>query len=242
MSGSQERIVTVITGAGSGIGRASALALGERAHLVLAARSRDVLLGLAEELNARGGSAEAVETDVTVAASVDRLVAHTLERHGRIDLLVHAAGAGLLKPALEITEQEFDRQVELNLKGAFLTLQRTGAAMAAHGGGTIVAFPGVLGRAAMAMGAAYCASKFGLVGLVKAMAIDLKRSNVRFSLLFLGGVNTPFWDSDSIGLKVQREKMLSPEMAARAVLFAAEQATPGIVGEVVIQPENHQLL
>ena len=150
--------------------------------------------------------------------------------------------AGLLKPATEITEDEFDWIVELNLKGSFLTLQRAAKAMAASGGGTIVAIPGVLGRAPMAMGAGYCASKYGLVGLVKAMAIDLKRANVRFSLLFLGGVNTSFWDSEAIAMKVQRDRMLAPETAARACLFSADQAAPGVVGEIVIQPDNHQLL
>jgi NADP-dependent 3-hydroxy acid dehydrogenase YdfG len=232
--------VAVVTGASRGIGRAVTRRLhADGATVALAARDADALAGLARELGER---ADAMPTDVTRAADVDRLVSGVVERHGRLDLLVHAAGAGLLKPALDVGEDEFDRLVELNLKGAFLTIQRAARTMAERGGGTIVAFPGVLGRAPMAMGAAYCATKYGLVGLVKAMAIDLKRANVRFSLLFLGGVDTSFWDAEGITLKVQREKMLSADTAARACLFAASQAAPGVVGEVVIQPENHQLL
>jgi NAD(P)-dependent dehydrogenase (short-subunit alcohol dehydrogenase family) len=235
--------VALVTGASRGIGRATAIALIERgANVVLASRHERDLAELADDLLCAGGVADVIPADVTVSGDVDSMVNRVLERYGRIDLLVHGAGAGLLKPVLEITEAEFDDLIALNLKGAFLTMRRTAAAMAAHGGGTIVAIPGVLGRAPMAMASAYCASKFGLVGLVKAMAVDLKRSNVRFSLLFLGGVDTSFWDSEAIAMKVQREKMLSPETAARACLFAAEQAVPGIVGEIVIQPENHQLL
>ena len=94
----------------------------------------------------------------------------------------------------------------------------------------------------MASAAAYCASKYGLTGLVKAMAIDLKRSNVRFALLFLGGVDTPFWENPDVTIKVRRDALLSPETAARAALFAVEQAAPGVVSEVIIQPETHQLL
>lgn len=232
--------VAIVTGASRGIGNEVARALvAAGATVVLSARDADALEGLARELGTR---AEAAPADVTKAGDVDRLVAGVVERHGRLDLLVHAAGAGMLKPVLDVEEAEFDRLVELNLKGAFLTMQRAARAMAEHGGGTIVTFPGVLGRAPMAMGAVYCATKYGLVGLAKAMAIDLKRANVRFSLLFLGGVNTSFWDSEAITLKIQRDKMLTPETAARACLFAASQASPGIVAEIVLQPENHQVL
>jgi len=232
--------IAVVTGASRGIGRATAEALiADGATVVLASRDVDSLDDLAAKLGPR---AEAVPTDVTRSGEVDELVRGTIERHGRIDLLVHAAGAGMLKSALDVTESEFDALVELNLKGAFLTLQRTARAMSEHGGGTIVTFPGVLGRAPMAAASAYAATKYGLVGLVKSMAIDLKRANVRFSMMFLGGVNTTFWYSESITLKVQREKMLDAASAAKAVLFAAAQATPGICGEIVIQPENHQLL
>lgn len=240
MSERMDGKVAVVTGASRGIGNATARMLHEAgATVVLASRDGDALDGFARAL---GDRAEAAPADVTKSGDVERLVSGVLERHGKIDLLVHAAGAGMLKNVLEVGEEEFDRLVELNLKGAFLTMQRAARAMSENGGGTIVTFPGVLGRAPMAMGAAYCATKYGLVGLVKAMAVDLKRANVRFGLLFLGGVDTSFWESPDITLKVQRDKMLSAEAAARAVMFAATQAAPGIVAEIVIQPENHQVL
>jgi short-subunit dehydrogenase len=92
----------------------------------------------------------------------------------------------------------------------------------------------------MAGAAGYCAAKYGVSGLVKAMALDLRRANVAFSLLYLGGVDSPFWET--IAMRVQRDKMLTTEDAARAVLYAVGQARPGVVGEIVLQPESHQLL
>ncbi len=105
--------------------------------------------------------------------------------------------------------------------------------------GSVVVLPGILGRAAMSQAAAYCASKFALTGLVKALAMEYKRAGVRFSLLHLGGVNTSFWDS--MTMRVQREKMLTVDAAARAVFFAATQEGDGVLGELVLQPESHQL-
>ena len=105
--------------------------------------------------------------------------------------------------------------------------------------GHVIALPGILGRAPMAQAAAYCASKYALTGMLKSLALETKRAGVRFSLLHLGGVDSSFWDN--ITMRVQREKMLSVESAARAVFFAASQEGEGVLGELVLQPESHQL-
>ena len=105
--------------------------------------------------------------------------------------------------------------------------------------GHVVAVPGILGRAPMAQAAAYCASKYALTGMLKSLALEYKRAGVRFSLLHLGGVNSTFWDS--IPMRVQRERMLTVEAAARAVFFAASQEGEGVLNEIVLQPESHQM-
>ncbi len=105
--------------------------------------------------------------------------------------------------------------------------------------GRIIALPGILGRAPMAQAAAYCASKYALTGMLKSLALEYKRAGVRVSLLHLGGVNSSFWDS--VTMRVQREKMLTVATAARAVLFAATQDGEGVLNEIVLQPESHQL-
>ena len=91
----------------------------------------------------------------------------------------------------------------------------------------------------MANAAGYCASKWGVVGLTKALATDLKRYGIRFSLLYLGGVDTPFWDG--IDMRIQRDKMLTVDDAAQAIVYAVSQTGAAVVNELVLQPESHQV-
>lgn len=233
--------VAIVTGASSGIGREAARRLAaDGASVVLAARRGPELDTLAEELIAAECDVVAVPTDVTDKAQVDALIAATLAEYEGLDIVVNAAGLGLLKPVLDLGEADFDRMIATNLKGTFLVSQAAARAMGQRGGGTIVNLAGVLGRAPMASAAGYCASKFGVTGLTKAMALDLKRAGVRFALLYLGGVDTPFWDE--AGLRVQRDKLLTVGEAADAVLYAARQRSGAVLAEVVLQPESHQLL
>jgi NAD(P)-dependent dehydrogenase (short-subunit alcohol dehydrogenase family) len=235
-----EKIVLIV-GAGRGIGRASALLFAEAgASLILASRNEADLSELESEIKRRSESGVlSFPTDATDAASVERLVGEAVRRFGRVDTLVYAAGEGVLKPFVETTEEEFERLLNVNVKGAFLVCQRVVPLMERQKGGHIIALPGILGRAPMAQAAAYCASKYALTGMLKSLALETKRTGVRFSLLHFGGVNSSFWDS--ISIRVQREKMLSVEAAARAVFFAASQEGEGVLGELVLQPESHQL-
>ena len=233
--------VVLIVGAGRGIGRASALLFAEAgASLVLASRTEGELAELETEIERRyGGDVLSVPTDATNASSVGRLTGEALKRFGRIDTLIYAAGEGVLKPFAETTEEEFERLLNVNVKGAFLVCQSVVPLMEKQKGGHVIALPGILGRAPMAQAAAYCASKYALTGMLKSLALETKRAGVRFSLLHLGGVDSSFWDN--ITMRVQREKMLSVESAARAVFFAASQEGEGVLGELVLQPESHQL-
>lgn len=233
--------VIMIVGAGRGIGRASATLFAEaEANLVLASRTKQEITELAFDLESRHVTQTlAVQTDATNPVSVERLVGEAVRRFGRIDTLVYAAGAGVLKPFDETSEEEFTRLMDVNVKGAFLTCKAVLPLMEKQKSGHIIALPGILGRSPMAQAAAYCASKYALTGMLKALALETKRSGVRVSLLHFGGVNTSFWDQ--ITMKVQRERMLSVESAARAVLFAATQEGEGVLGELILQPESHQL-
>jgi NAD(P)-dependent dehydrogenase (short-subunit alcohol dehydrogenase family) len=212
----------------------------EGAELVLASRNEAELMELEFKLERRkGGRVLAVPTDATDSASVARLVNEAHNRFGRIDTLVYAAGIGILKPFAETTEEEFERLLRTNVGGAFNLCQSVLPLMEQQKSGRIIALPGILGRAPMSQAAAYCASKYALTGMLKSLALEYKRAGVRFSLLHLGGVNSSFWDS--IQMRVQRERMLSVESAARAVLFAAMQEGEGVLNELVLQPESHQL-
>lgn len=231
----------MVVGAGRGIGRASAELCAEAgARLVLASRSGAELYELESALERRWGArALSVPTDATRAEEVERLVAEAVGRFGRVDKLVYTAGAGVLKPFQETTEEEFERLMAVNVRGAFLLCRALLPLMEKQKRGHVVAVPGILGRAPMAQAAAYCASKYALTGMLKSLALEYRRAGVRFSLLHLGGVNSTFWDS--IQMRVQRERMLTVAAAARAVFFAASQEGEGVLNEIVLQPESHQM-
>ena len=100
--------------------------------------------------------------------------------------------------------------------------------------------PGVLGKVPMAGAAAYCASKYGLNGMMQCIHEEVKRTDIRITNLFLGGVDSGFWDT--IDLRVQRDKMILAEEAAKAIWFLCQQPVSGVVNEMVLQPFNHQVI
>lgn len=237
--------VVLVVGAGRGIGRRAAeLMHAEGAHVALASRNAAELAELEQQLirgggeDARGGVLTQV-ADATNPASITRLVDVTVARFERIDVLLYAAGVGVLKPFAEITDDDFVRVMNTNARGAFLTLKAVLPIMARQKGGQIIALPGILGRAPMAQASVYAASKYALTGLLKSLALEYKRAGVRISLLHLGGVDSSFWDT--VTMRVQRDKMLTVDAAARAVLFVATQASDGVLGELILQPESHQM-
>jgi short-subunit dehydrogenase len=130
-----------------------------------------------------------------------------------------------------------DAMLELNLKGSFYTCQAAAEVMKEKKSGHICNIVGILGKHSMAMASAYCASKFGVVGFSKCMADELKRFGIKFTLFYFGGVDSPFWDN--VSLKVDRSKMLTPETAANAILFAMKADPQAVPMEINIQPESH---
>lgn len=233
--------VVLIVGAGRGIGRASAHLFAQGGDaLVIASRNEAELESLRRELAEKyDARVLAVPTDATDAGAVEHLVVSAVAEFGRVDTAVYAAGVGVLKPFAETTGEEFDQLMRTNVGGAFNLCKSVLPVMEAQKGGRLVAIPGILGRAPMAQAAAYCASKYALTGMLKSLALETKRAGVRVSLLHLGGVNSSFWDN--VTMRVQRERMLTVNAAARAVHFAATQEGEGVLNELVLQPESHQL-
>jgi len=233
--------VIIITGASSGIGRATALALAKLgAKVGLAARNYAALSAVADQARQLGAQAVAVPTDVTQKDQVADLVSEVLATFGRIDGLVNCAGVGVIRPVEQLTEEDIDRTYAVNTKGVILVSQAVGAAMLKTGGGRIVTPVGTMGRYVMRGSVAYSASKWGAVGALKAMATEWQRSGIGISLLYLGGVNSPFWDA--IEMKVQRDKMLSVEDAAQAIVSALQAPAGSVLNELVLQPDSHQFI
>jgi short-subunit dehydrogenase len=233
--------VAVITGAGRGIGRESArLFAREGAKLVLASRTKSELEALAKELlDYHDADALVFPCDVTKSNEVKALMEKAVEAFGRIDILLNAAGVGHLKPVTELSVEEFDEMIDVNLKGTFYASKFAAEVMVKQKGGHIINLPGILGKAVMRMSSGYSASKYGVTGLAKAMTQDLMRDGVKITLLHFGGVDTSFWDK--ITMRVQRDKMLTVQQAAEMVLMSATQPSNLVLGELVLQPESHQL-
>jgi NAD(P)-dependent dehydrogenase (short-subunit alcohol dehydrogenase family) len=232
----------LIVGAGRGIGRRAAELFSEAdANVVISSRNEPELAELEYKLNMNGNqNVLAIAADAGLEADVKALVDESIQKFGSIDYLIHAAGMGVLKPFGDITPADFDNLINANVRTAFNVLQAVLPQMAAQKFGRVVAIPGILGKAPMMQASGYCAAKYALTGMIKCLAQEYKRYGVRFSLMHFGGVDSSFWDS--IEMKVQRDKMLSVDAAARSIFFAATQEGEGVMSEIILMPESHQII
>ena len=208
----QDKVVVVV-GATGGIGSALTRKLvSTGASLVLAARDSSGLAALAAE-SPTPSQVLTVPTDITDRQQVEVLMEKTISQFGQIDVLVNAAGAGVMKQYSQLEPADLDAMLDVNLKGSFYTTQAAAELMQERKSGHICNVVGILGKHSMSMAAAYCASKFGVVGFSKCMAEELKRFGIKFTLFYLGGVDTPFWDQ--VQLKVDRKKCSVPKLLPR---------------------------
>ncbi len=238
----KNKIVLIVGGSG-GIGQASAdLFAKAGSKVVLAARNKSKAEEKAKEINDGGGEAFAIEVDVTELASVSNMVREIEENVGEIDVLVNAFGLGMIQPLLDIKPDDARELFDVNVFGTFLVTQTVVRYMTTNKKGRVIMFPGILGKAVMRNSSVYSASKYAVTGFTKALVEENKRSGVKFSLLYLGGVATDFWENPNIDMRVQKDKMLTPEEVAKSVFYAASQPDQSVLNELVIQPESHQMV
>jgi len=229
----------LLVGATGGIGaRTVKLLTASGANLFLAGRNEAKLKEVAE-LNQIPIERTFV-LDISKPENVTALKEKYDQQFSSIDILVNAAGIGIIKPMDTLTEADFMQTINDNLYGPFLLVKAFLPGMKAVKKGLIINIPGVLGKVPMAGAAAYSASKYGLVGMMQSIREELKRTDIRITNLFLGGVDSPFWDT--IDLRVQRDKMIQAEEAAKAIWFLCQQPTSAVVSEMVLQPFNHQAI
>jgi len=170
--------------------------------------------------------------DVCAADSVRRFVARVREAMGDPSILVNNAGVGLFRPVHEIEEAEWDRVLDTNLKGAYLMSREVAPQMIRQQRGHIIHIASLAGKNTFAGGAAYCASKWGLRGLARSMAEDLRGYGIRVSVVCPGTVHTDF--SPHAGKDPQR--MLQPDDVAHVVEMLVRQAPGSFVSEVDLRP------
>jgi NADP-dependent 3-hydroxy acid dehydrogenase YdfG len=231
--------IVVIVGATGGIGMNTAKLLsGSGAIVYIIGRNAEKLTQVALEA---GIAADSVfEMDITNESSVNSTIQQILSKTPSIDILINAAGIGIIKSIDLLTAEDFIKSIQTNLVGSFYLVKAVLPSMKVVKKGLIINIPGVLGKVPMSGAAAYSASKYGLVGMMQSIREELKRTDIRITNLFLGGVDSPFWDT--IDLKVQREKMINAEEAAKAIWFLCQQPASGVVSEMVLQPFNHQVI
>lgn len=229
----------LVTGATGSIGAATAALLKSGgANLFLTGRNTEKLASVANKLGV--GAAQTFAADLTDAQTVQELKNRYFSLMPSIDILVNAAGIGLIRPVESLTEDDFMQTIRANLLAPFLLVKSFLPAMKEAKKGLLINIPGVLGKTPMAGAAAYSASKYGLTGLMQSVREEVKRTEIRITNIYLGGVDSAFWDS--IDLRVQREKMIRAEEAAKAIWFLCQQPASGVVSEMVLQPFNHQVI
>lgn len=229
----------LIVGATGGIGsEATRMIKHGQANVFITGRDSKKLSQIAKENDIPDD--QVFEMDVVDPQSVKAVADKIHSKVGQLDILINAAGVGYLKKFEDIEYDQLSRVLDINLKGAFLVMQAFIPPMKEAKKGMVINIPGVLGKAPMAAAAAYAASKYGLNGMVKSIREELKRTNVRMTNLYLGGVDSEFWDD--IDMPVNRKKFLTIKEAGRAVWFLCQQPTSGVVSEMVIQPFNHQAI
>ncbi|GBC83156.1 3-oxoacyl-[acyl-carrier-protein] reductase FabG [bacterium HR10] len=184
--------VAIVTGGGTGIGRGIVRSLAEAgARVVIAQRRVEKARAMAEMLRSEGFEAMAVGTDISKRPQVQELVARTLEHWGRVDVLVNNAaitGMPAIAPFLHCTDEQLDQIVEVNLKGTFICSQEVARVMVRQGGGSIIHISSVAAFAAQEGAAAYCATKAGIVGLTRAMALELAPYGIRVNCVAPGDI------------------------------------------------------
>ena len=236
--------VAIITGAAKGMGKADALKLSSAgAKVVLTDIDLAGCQQVAEEIKKARGESLVVKCDTSKKADIDNVVSETIKKFGKIDILVNNAGIFPFEPFLQMPEQNFEKVIDVNLKGYFLMAQACAKEMAKQKSGSIVNIASIAAMVGFAGLSHYCASKGGIVAMSNAMALELAPLGIRVNTINPGAIDTPGASTTKM-TEEQRKAMLAPipmkrqgnaEEIANAVLFLASEESSYMTGaEIVI--------
>lgn len=240
---SMEECVAIVTGSGRGLGKAIARSLAERGANIVVAEIEPQLAQLAaSEIEEMGTTALVCLADVSRREAVDGLVAATLERFGRLDILVNNAGVIAPAPALEMSEEQWDHVLAVDLKSVLLCSQAAGRHMVAQRSGCIINIASIAAERGMPERANYCAAKAGVVALTRVLALEWAPFGVRVNAVGPGYVNTELqqWaiqqgiaDLESRTRTTPLGRLAEPDEIAQVVAFLASEQASYITGQTI---------
>ena len=240
--------VVVITGASSGLGAATARLLSaEGANVMLGARRVDRIQSLADELNAKGGKAIAIATDVTDHDQVKNLVDAAVQKYGRIDVMINNAGLMPHSPLERLKIDDWNRTIDVNIKGVLYGIAAALPYMKQQKSGHIINVSSVAGHKVTPNGAVYCATKHAVRALSEGLRVEVKPYNIRTTIISPGAVATELPDSITepdiaAGIsKFYKETAIPADSFARAVAFAMSQPEDVDINEILFRPTSQVL-
>ena len=227
--------VAVITGAGSGLGEATASAFAAAAAKVVCIDVKaDAAESVAKQIRENSGKAIGVSADVSDPTQIGDAIDKTLKEFGRLDFLVNNAGIDYTLPITELTVEQWDKVMAVNLRAPFLLSKAAFQLMKNQGGGHIVNISSTAGKRAWANAAAYHASKWGLIGFTRALGVEGRPFNIRASLIVPGGMRTPFFDR--LEVKPDPNNLQPPENVANTIVYVVSMPTETAIQEIIITP------
>jgi short-subunit dehydrogenase len=234
--------VAVVTGASSGIGRATAERLAaDGVQVALGARRADRLAAVADGIRRLGGAAHAVPTDVTQPEQVDRLIAEALGAFGRVDILVNNAGVGYFGPVESTSIAEARRLFDVNVMGTFFGIRAAVPVMRQQGGGHIINVSSIVGKRATPGNGFYSATKFAQVALSESLRLELQSANIRVSIVCPVSTTTEFFDV-AASRSPLRFAPVGPTYSAEQVAACILQCVHRPRVEVMVYPLTRMLV
>jgi 3-oxoacyl-[acyl-carrier protein] reductase len=230
--------VVWVTGAGRGIGRALSMALaGRGARVVLSARTGTEIEETAQAISRSKGEALALPCDVQETAAIS--AAHTAiqKKWGPVDVLINNAGTAVFTKIIQTRLQDWDAMMATNLRGAFLCCQAVLPEMINRRTGHIINVVSVAGRQPYYNCGAYCASKYGLMGLTEVLRMETRKHNIKVTALLPGATDTGIWS----GSGADRNLMLQPEEVAESVVALLCSSSTAMIEEIVLRPPKGDL-
>ena len=225
-----------MTGAGRGIGKAVSVALARAGcRVVLAARTREQIEAVQKEILSRGSDALALPTDLTVDEDIQRLVEATQTKWGAADILINNAGWGKRAPVVSANLTDWDQTFRLNLRAPMVLAKALLPNMIAKGEGAVINIGSVSGKTGEANGAAYSASKFGLIGFTQSLYEEVREHGIKVAVILPGFVDTLLIPPNR---QLDRSKMLQADDIAQTVLFVLTSPATSCPVEITVRPQR----